>query len=80
MSAPSGSIVIYATAPGTTASDGINGSNGLYTSALLKHIKTSGLTIEQMLKRVRKEVSEHSSGKQVPWNSSSLVGDFFFKR
>ncbi|NJN28894.1 MAG: hypothetical protein HC819_24460 [Cyclobacteriaceae bacterium] len=37
MNAPTGSLIAYATAPGRVASDG-QGSNGLYTSALLKYI------------------------------------------
>lgn len=77
MNAPTGSMIAYATSPGNTASDG-TGSNGLYTSALLKYMNTSGITIEQMFKRVRSEVEERSGGKQVPWESTSLKGEFYF--
>lgn len=77
MNAPSGSLIAYATSPGTTASDG-TGSNGLYTASLLKHMNTPGLTIEQMFKRVRGEVEEKSNGKQTPWESTSLKGEFYF--
>lgn len=78
MNAPSGSFIAYATSPGKTASDG-TGSNGLYTSALLDHIKTPGLTIEDVFKRVRTTVKKKSGGKQVPWESTSLEGTFKFK-
>ncbi len=78
MNAPTGSFIAYATSPGKTASDGI-GSNGLYTAALLQHIKTPGLTIEDVFKRVRTTVKKKSGGKQVPWESTSLEGDFKFK-
>ena len=78
MNAPTGSMIAYATSPGTTASDG-TGSNGLYTSALLKHMNTPNITIEQMFKRVRGEVEEKSNGKQVPWESTSLKGEFYFR-
>ena len=44
MKAPVGSIVAYSTAPGSVASDG-KGSNGLYTSKLMKYIQTPGLKI-----------------------------------
>ncbi|MGB3465430.1 MAG: caspase family protein, partial [Cyclobacteriaceae bacterium] len=77
MNAPSGSLIAYATSPGTTASDG-TGNNGLYTSSLLKYMNTPGLTIEQMFKKVRGEVEEQSNGKQVPWESTSLKGEFYF--
>ncbi|RMG70742.1 MAG: hypothetical protein D6722_08245, partial [Bacteroidetes bacterium] len=79
MNAPSGSLIAYATAPGSTASDG-SGSNGLYTAALLEHINTPNLTVEQVFKRVRNSVVERSGGKQTPWESTSLTGDFFFRQ
>jgi len=78
MNAPSGSIIAYATSPGNTAFDG-NGTNGLYTSAILKHIQTPNVTIEKMFKLVRSTIMDWSGGKQVPWESTSLRGDFYFK-
>ncbi|MBF0396726.1 MAG: caspase family protein [Desulfobacterales bacterium] len=77
MDAPSGSIIAYATSPGKTASDG-SGNNGIYTSAILKHIRTPGLTIEEMFKQVRISVEELSQKKQIPWESTSLKGKFYF--
>lgn len=77
MDAPSGSIIAYATSPRNTASDG-NGINGLYTSAILEHIQTPNITIEQMFKRVRSTTMEWSDGKQIPWESTSLRGNFYF--
>ncbi len=79
MNAPSGSIIAYATAPGNTASDGV-GDNGLYTAAILEHIGTPNLTIEQMFKRVRRSIMDRSSNRQTPWESTSLRGDFYFKK
>ncbi len=77
MDAPTGSILAYATAPGSIASDG-PGRNGLYTSALLKHMMTPGVKIEDIFKQVRIEVVGASGKKQVPWEASSLMGDFYF--
>ncbi|HUX95744.1 MAG TPA: caspase family protein [Bacteroidales bacterium] len=77
MDAPSGSLIAYASSPGRTASDGY-GRNGLYTSALLQYIKEPGLSIEQMFKKVRETVSKKSGEAQVPWESTSLVGNFYF--
>ena len=77
MNAPTGSLIAYATAPGKVASDG-TGSNGLYTSALLKYIADPKLTIEQVFKKVRTEVTEKSAGAQVPWETTSLTGDDFY--
>ena len=75
--APQGSYIAYATAPGQTASDG-QGANGLYTSKLLEQIRQPGLKIEDVFKRVRVAVTRDSGGQQVPWDSSSLSGDFYF--
>jgi hypothetical protein len=75
--APSGSILAYATAPGDVAADG-SGRNGLYTSKLLHHITAPGTPIEQIFKNVRKDVVMASHGRQVPWESSSLIRDFYF--
>ena len=77
MDAPSGSLLAFATAPGGVASDG-KGANGLYTQHLLTNIERPGLTVEQVFKRTRLGVRLDSRGKQVPWENTSLEGDFFF--
>ncbi len=77
INAPTGTLIAYATAPGSVASDG-SGENGLYTEMLLKHIDKPGLKIEEVFKNVRAEVLDKSNGIQIPWESSSLVGDFYF--
>jgi hypothetical protein len=75
--APTGSFISYATAPGNVAADG-EGDNGLFTAKLLEHMKTPGLKLEEVFKRVRSDVQRESNDKQVPWDSSSVTGDFFF--
>ncbi|MGE0875895.1 MAG: caspase family protein [Burkholderiales bacterium] len=77
MDAPSGTIISFATAPGSVASDG-DGENGLYTSHLLRGIREPGLPIEQLFKQVRIGVSGATGDRQIPWESSSLKGDFYF--
>jgi len=77
MSAPRGSLIAYATAPGSTASDGA-GKNGLYTSALLESIQIPDITIIQMFQNVRNIVVQKSQEQQMPWESTSLTADFFF--
>jgi len=69
-----GTLVAYATAPGSVAADG-EGAHGLYTDELLKALKVPGLKIEEIFKRVRVEVTRRSNGAQTPWESSSLTGD-----
>jgi hypothetical protein len=75
--APTGTLIAYATSPGRVASDG-TGQNGLYTSELLSQMRVTGIGVEEMFKRVRAGVQRQTSGQQVPWESSSLVGDFYF--
>jgi len=79
ISAPSGTLIAYATAPGSVASDG-DGANGLYTQELLSNMRTVGLNIEEVFKRVRISVREKTEGKQTPWESSSLTGAFYFAK
>ena len=77
--APTGTLLAYATAPGNVAQDAGAGSNGLYTENLLKEMKVEGAKIEDVLKRVRLSVRLQSKGQQVPWESTSLEEDFYFK-
>ncbi len=77
--APVGTFIAYATAPGTTASDG-SGTNGLYTQELLKAMRIKGYKLEDIFKVVRSNVRKMSKGNQIPWENSSLEGDFYFRR
>jgi hypothetical protein len=77
MDAPTGTFIAYATAPGSVAADGPS-RNGVFTESLLRHMAIPDLKIEDVLKEVRKEVIRMTDRKQVPWQSSSLTGDFYF--
>ena len=77
INAPKGTMIAYATAPGRVASDG-GGDNGLYTSKLVDAIKTPGLPIEEVFKKVRIEVARETNDEQTPWEASSLIGTFYF--
>ena len=73
-----GTLVAFATAPGTVASDGAAG-NSPFTAALLRRIETPGLEVRQLMAEVRRDVREATRGQQVPWEHSALEGEFFFK-
>jgi hypothetical protein len=77
MDAPIGTLIAFATAPGAVASDG-PGKNGLYTQYLLQAMQQPGVKIEDVFKNVRAGVRRDSQGKQIPWESTSLEGDFVF--
>ncbi len=76
--APSGTLISYATRPGSVARDGA-GRNGLYTAQLLLQIDQSrDLPIETVLKRVVAGVKQGSDGQQEPWWEGSMEGEFCF--
>ncbi len=75
--APTGTLIAYATAPGRTAADGA-GQHSVYSLAFAEELRRPGLRVEDVFKRVRKRVRTATRGQQVPWESSSLEGDFFF--
>src|SRR5258708_26808422 len=77
MDAPAGILIAYSTAPGAVAADG-TGRNSPYTEALTHAMREMHDPVEQVFKHVRVGVMTATSGKQVPWESSSLTGDFYF--
>jgi uncharacterized caspase-like protein len=77
MEAPTGTLIAFATSPGQVADDG-RGGNGLYTQYLVREMSQRGLKVEDVFKRVRGSVRVASAGRQVPWENTSLEGDFYF--
>ena len=77
--APLGSMVAFSTAPGGIALDNPADRNSLYTKHLVANLQTPGLPIELLFKQVRLSVARDTGRVQVPWESSSLTGDFCFK-
>ena len=56
-----------------------SGNNSPYTKASAEAMLEEGLKIEELLKRVRISVAEDTNNKRIPWESSSLIGDFSFQ-
>jgi hypothetical protein len=77
MSAPSGTLVAYSTAPGDVAADG-TGANSPYSEALARAMRIPGAPVEQVFKQVRIAVRTNTKEAQTPWESSSLTGNFSF--
>jgi hypothetical protein len=71
-----GMLIAFSTAPGAVALDG-SGANSPFTEALARHLRTPGLEVRQMLTRVRADVASGTSGKQIPWDNSALLGDVY---
>lgn len=74
-----GTLITFATSPNTVALDG-NGRNSPFTAALLHHIRTPDVEIRALLTRVRADVIKATNERQIPWDHSSLVGEFYFAR
>ena len=74
VTAPTGSLIAYATSPGEVAQDG-SGRNSPYTKSLKKFLLQPGLTIEKVFKNVRNAVRQDTYEKQTPWESTNLYGD-----
>ncbi len=74
--APVGSLVVYSTAPGKVAADG-NGRNGVFTGHLLNFLQEPGLSLTQTIRKTRAAVVRETSGKQVPWESNSLLQEYY---
>lgn len=70
----SGTLIAYATAPGSVASDG-DKDNGLYTSYLIKALKTPGLDIKAAFDEVGRQVMQASGDKQRPRKDDGLYGN-----
>jgi len=82
MAGAQGTLIAYATAPGTVAWAGKYGErNSPYTKHLLRLMKKPHLTIESLLKKVRKAViteTRHTATVQKPWYEASISDDFYF--
>jgi uncharacterized caspase-like protein len=76
---PANLIILLATGPGETAAHGAGDAHSPFTSALLAHMATPGLKIQDMLTLVRDDVVQ-ATGSQTPWSTSSLERDFFLSR
>jgi len=68
--------VAFSTAPGSTAEDG-DGDNSPYMTALLESLFRPGVKIEEAFKEVRRKVRFLTENAQTPWESTSLVQDFY---
>jgi formylglycine-generating enzyme required for sulfatase activity len=78
MQAPEGTLISFATQPGSVAQDGADG-NSPYTRALTDTIRKPGLGIFDAFNQVGLQVKRVTKGVQQPWVSSSPIdGAFYF--
>lgn len=74
---PFQTFIAYSTTAGKTASDGKMGGHSPFTRALLNHLKTENLKVEDLFKQVRKDMFD-AGHQQYSWDYSCLVDDFCF--
>jgi PQQ-dependent catabolism-associated CXXCW motif protein len=78
MTAATGTLIAFSTAPGSIAADG-SGRNGTYTKHLLESLQQPDTSVLKVFQRTRAEVVRETGKKQVPWESTSLIGEFHFR-
>ncbi|RKX73039.1 MAG: hypothetical protein DRP87_19625, partial [Spirochaetes bacterium] len=74
---PEGSIIVYATAPGKTAEDGL-GRNSPFTEAFLKYVSRPGIDVKEAFDLIGKEVARSTRGMQRPAIYHDFYGEFYF--
>lgn len=67
-----GVYIGFATQPGNIALDG-DRDHSPFAAARLRHIATSEIDIEILMRRVRADVMDATEQQQVPWSNSSLI-------
>ncbi len=77
MKSGEGTLIAFATGPGQTAMDGQEGTNSPFTRALIAHITTPGVEIQQAMTEVRAQVNEETNKGQLPWGHTNLIGSVY---
>lgn len=72
---PSGMLVIYATEPGTTASDGLpSDANSPFARALIAELPTRGVDLRLVAGGVTERTMEYTGQMQRPFVTSMIIG------
>ncbi len=75
-----GTFVAFATEPNNVTYDGDEeGGNSPFTRAILDNIDIPGISISDMMIKVRNQVQNETFERQTPWDQSSLNAQFYFK-
>lgn len=85
--AATGQMIVFSAGSGQQALDKLGptdkSKNGLFTRIFVKEIQKPGLTIDRVIKNVRKEVVDAARSvnhEQVPSIYDQVVGDFYFNQ
>ncbi|MGG7566148.1 caspase family protein [Rhodovulum sp. DZ06] len=78
MTAPVNTLLAFSTSPGEVALDGA-GENSPFTSAFVSAARELGdRPASSVLEQVRRTVYAETRGRQIPWESSTLVEPIYF--
>ncbi len=75
--APQGSIIAFATSPGQFSAEDNTIGHGVYTNVLLQFISLPRINIETVFKKTRERMVSILGVRQIPWEHTSLVGDYY---
>ena len=80
MSAPRGTYIAFAAAPGSIAHDGgsYNLRNGVFTHFIKREILKAGASIDEIFNKVAGGVADLTNDQQTPFKNSSLRDNFYF--
>lgn len=77
--APVGTIVSFSVSPGSEIISEAE-YTALYTSEFVKALQIVNLPLHELFPKVRKQVYKLSDGKQIPWDTWSVDGEFYLNR
>jgi hypothetical protein len=84
--AATGQMIIFSAGSGQQALDKLGNAdknkNGLFTRVFIKEMQKPGLSVDRVLRNVRKEVVDLAKSvghEQVPAIYDQVVGEFYFK-
>ena len=75
--APTGTLIAYATAPDSVASDGGGGTNSPYTEELVQQMRVPGVLVETVFRRVTEQVSSRTRGASRSHGSPRMLRAIF---
>ena len=73
-------LISYATSAGKVALDGVGLRNSPYAIAFVEALRSGENGLYDIFKQVRRNVRAATNGRQVPWISASVEGDYVLSR
>ncbi len=74
-----GTLIAFATGDNAVAEDSPAEGNGLFTKYLVAALQIPGLSLDEVFKRVKEDVSFASNRRQTPYTYDNIVGRFYFQ-